>query len=277
MVSLIQDIGGFLMSQYLKYKVFKWGRTIKEAGLVWCSWHKGLTVNDWRAQHNPNADRNCPVCDSGARETVLHRFAECPSTQRVWHWFTHILNLLTATDPLDMGPWRQFHWKQTIFSTRIPRKFKELGFIWAAMRGVVFWTLWISRNDRVFNGIAWTEEKLYQKVWLGLIDYGRVAWQKLQARSRQQPRGCRAASGNLHTAVVSKQHLCYIFTRRKQGAMGTRRTHCCLPSSLQANSYVLMSCQLDMSVESCLAQVLRRFCPGRSRLGATPVYFLLCN
>lgn len=185
---------------------FRWttvwskGRTVKEAGLIWAAWHKGLTVNDWSAQAHPTIDRNCHVCSTGAAETVLHRFWECDVAQKTWHWAIHLLNLLAAIDPQAVGPRQQFNWKQTIFSARIPRKFRGLGFIWAALKGVVMWTIWISRNDRVFNGIVWPEAKLYQKVWMGLIDYGRVAWQKLQDRSRKNP-----ASAALLRETFSRQ------------------------------------------------------------------------
>lgn len=159
---------------------------MKEAGLLWSAWHKGLAVNDWRGQYSQTIDRNCPTCTTGARETVLHRLWECDVARKAWHWATHVLNLMASTDPHNSGPWRQFTWKQAIFSARILRRFRSFGFIWASIRGVVLWTLWLSRNDMVFNGIEWQDNKIYQKILIGLVNYGRVTWAKLQKRIKSE-------------------------------------------------------------------------------------------
>lgn len=142
-------------------------------------------VNEWRGQYNSTIDRKCPVCTTGECETVLHRFWECGMAQQAWHWATHILNRLVR--PNLHGPWQPVNCMQTIFSARLPHRYKRVSYIWASLRGVVLWTLWISRNDAVFNGIMWTDEKLYQKIWFGVVDYGRVAWQKVLRQSKQQP------------------------------------------------------------------------------------------
>ncbi|KAG0573608.1 hypothetical protein KC19_VG193200 [Ceratodon purpureus] len=156
-------------------------RVVKEDGLMWSAWNKALTVNEWRGQFNATIDRNCPTCSSGAVESILHRFSECDNAQKAWHWATHIINLLAPSSPPSQ-PWRQFNWKQTIFSSRIPQKFKRLDSDWASLPGVGLWTIWLCRTDVVFNGIVWPDQKTYQKIWLGILDYGRVAWQKLQKR-----------------------------------------------------------------------------------------------
>jgi hypothetical protein len=49
-----------------------------------------------------------------------------------------------------------------------------------ALCGTVVWLLWLERNTAVFNDIKWTRAKMIQKVWLGLIDYGRVDWERNQ-------------------------------------------------------------------------------------------------
>jgi hypothetical protein len=46
-----------------------------------------------------------------------------------------------------------------------------------AVRGTVIWLLWLERNDAVFNNVHWSKEKLIQKVWLGIINYGRKDWE----------------------------------------------------------------------------------------------------
>lgn len=100
-------------------------RTKKEAGLIWLTWNRAVAVNDWRDRIDGTINRNCSVCDTGARESVLHRYWECPQAQKAWLWATHVLNKLTLTTPAGAwrGPWRSFHWKQALFSQRIPRRF----------------------------------------------------------------------------------------------------------------------------------------------------------
>jgi hypothetical protein len=43
-----------------------------------------------------------------------------------------------------------------------------------AIRSVVLRVLWTERNDVAFNNEVWNPNKLLHKIWIGLIDYGRV-------------------------------------------------------------------------------------------------------
>jgi hypothetical protein len=47
-----------------------------------------------------------------------------------------------------------------------------------AICGIVLWQLWLERNDVVFNNLRWSKEKMVQRIWLGLADYGRKEWAK---------------------------------------------------------------------------------------------------
>lgn len=51
-------------------------RTKKEAGLLWAIWHKGVEVNASRGTGSGRRriDQCCPICMTGTRETVMHRF-----------------------------------------------------------------------------------------------------------------------------------------------------------------------------------------------------------
>jgi hypothetical protein len=49
------------------------------------------------------------------------------------------------------------------------------------------WMLWIERNEAAFDGVFWPLAELRSKVWMCLIDYGRVAWQKLIGRCKESP------------------------------------------------------------------------------------------
>jgi len=82
------------------------------------------------------------------------------------------------------GPWKPFNWKQGIFSTRIPKKFDKYSRVWVGLRTVILWALWTERNDAAFNNIYWHPNKLLQRVWLGIVDYGRVEWDQVVRRRR---------------------------------------------------------------------------------------------
>jgi hypothetical protein len=136
--------GGVLVDNFkLRWNtVWRKDRVGKEAGLLWLIWHRAPAVNEWRARINRNLVTNCSVCGSGAKETVLHRFWECPAAQVAWKWGTHILNLM-VTDPDSRGPWRPMNWKQGIFSDRTPRRFRRVQKVWMAIRATVVWLLWM--------------------------------------------------------------------------------------------------------------------------------------
>jgi hypothetical protein len=43
------------------------------------------------------------------------------------------------------------HWKQRVFATKNRRQVQCVENIWSFLRSITFWTLWIERNDLVFN------------------------------------------------------------------------------------------------------------------------------
>ena len=53
-----------------------------------------------------------------------------------------------------------FNWKQAIFGERIPRKYGPKVKIWHILRGIILWTIWIERNDKVFNHVEWYISKV---------------------------------------------------------------------------------------------------------------------
>lgn len=135
-------------------------------------------------------DQCCLVCMCGKRETILHRFWECASAQRAWKWGTHILRTLIKEQPtislqssnprrreyttqendgLDRGITRlKFSpsWKHGIFAHSTPRRIKRVSRLWLLLRGTITWLLWMERNDVVFNGTIWSQEKMYHMIWL---------------------------------------------------------------------------------------------------------------
>lgn len=53
------------------------------------------------------------------------------------------------------------------------------------MRGLVTWGLWKERNDVTFSGQQANPYLVCKTVWLNLIDYGRVAWNKTHKKWKQ--------------------------------------------------------------------------------------------
>jgi hypothetical protein len=77
--------------------------------------------------------------------------------------------------------------KQGIFGHRIPRRFKKVSRIWLLLRGTILWLLWLERLDASYNKIVWHPEKLLSFIWLGMVDYGRVAWKKTLDKCKRNP------------------------------------------------------------------------------------------
>jgi hypothetical protein len=55
----------------------------------------------------------------------------------------------------NMNPQRHilafFEAKHVISSFRLPRRFQDVSRIWQTLRSVILWTMWIARNNVVFN------------------------------------------------------------------------------------------------------------------------------
>ncbi len=50
--------------------------------------------------------------------------------------------------------------------------------IWSLLRGITLRTLWIERNDLVFNNKRWNVVKIHKIILDALLDYGRAAWNR---------------------------------------------------------------------------------------------------
>jgi hypothetical protein len=49
------------------------------------------------------------------------------------------------------------------------------------------WLLWLERLDALYNRTVWTQEKMQNLIWLGIVDYGKVAWRKILAKCKTNP------------------------------------------------------------------------------------------
>ena len=192
-------------------------RVRKEAGLMWSIWHKAVAVNVWRGAISKEIDQSCPVCLKGIRETVMHTFWECEVAQKAWLWGEAVINDMApagerrmdqstvsggcadrnVTRPTAIADNRihrrtgntiaiqgrrpqklSINWKQSIFGHRLPARFKVISRIWLLIWGVVLWHIWEQRNEVAFDGRYWHLAKLYHKLWLSMIDYGRICWSR---------------------------------------------------------------------------------------------------
>lgn len=114
------------------------------------------------------------------------RFWECLSVCRAWHWAIHIMNtFVSGRDARRL--WQPLTWKQGIFFDNIPRKFNQMKRIWMELRIVVLWSLWIERNEKVYDNITWMPDKLTQTIWNGMIDYGWVEWDEVKIKMKSCP------------------------------------------------------------------------------------------
>ena len=46
------------------------------------------------------------------------------------------------------------------------------------IRGVAIWQMWLARNAKVFENVSQSDEELRHRMWEGILDYGRIAWEK---------------------------------------------------------------------------------------------------
>jgi hypothetical protein len=101
----------------------------------------------------------------------IHGFA-----RRAWKWTTYIVHELCG---VRTGHLDSFNWKQAIFGERIPYKFRKMTKIWHLLRGITLWTIWVERNDKVFNQEQWHESKMKARIWDTLLMYAHTAWQRV--------------------------------------------------------------------------------------------------
>ena len=149
----------------------------KEAAFIWSIWHKAVAVNEWRARIAPaSISKQCVFCLPNTSETVKHKFWDCIQARRTWRWATHIMHELCG---VRTGHLDSFNWKQGIFGERIPFKFRKMTKIWHLLRGTTLWTIWVERNDKVFNQEQWHVSKMKAHIWNTLLMYAHMAWQRV--------------------------------------------------------------------------------------------------
>ena len=150
---------------------------LKEAAFIWSIWHKAVAVNEWRARIAPaSISKQCIFCLPNTSESVKHKFWDCIQARRTWRWTTYIMHELCG---VRTGHLDSFNWKQSLFGERIPFKFRKVVKIWHFLRGTTLWTIWVERNDKVFNQEQWHESKMKSRIWDTLLMYAHTVWQRV--------------------------------------------------------------------------------------------------
>jgi hypothetical protein len=125
------------------------------------------------------------MCDRGEKKTVLHRLWSCDAAQDLWNHSTALLNYLV--DPKDWQHWSPPDWSQSIFAGPILRRFQSVGRLWSLLRGITLWSMWIARNQCIFNQVRWRPEMVYNLLWSGLLKYGQATLSRTCARIIKDP------------------------------------------------------------------------------------------
>jgi hypothetical protein len=76
-----------------------------------------------------------------------------------------------------------FTFHHALFGQLLPQQFQATSAIWVFIYSVTIWTLWIVRNDVVFNHTVWPKAKVEVIIWWSLIDYEWATWFKLQQKN----------------------------------------------------------------------------------------------
>ena len=110
-----------------------------------------------------------------------HKFWDCIQARCAWRWATYIMHELCG---VRTGNYDCFNWKQATFGERIPKRYGKMVKIWHLLRGITLWTIWVERNDKVFNQVQWHESKVKQQMRDALIIYAKMAWKRVLEQSK---------------------------------------------------------------------------------------------
>jgi hypothetical protein len=115
--------------------------------MLWRIAHRAVAVNLWRGKISPFVVLNCPICDTGEVETVVHCFWSCLFSQRVWQVLLCLLSILLLEDSLLEV---DIHWHHAILEEQLEGVPQVTQWFWVLIRGATLWQLWNMRNRLVF-------------------------------------------------------------------------------------------------------------------------------
>jgi hypothetical protein len=96
----------------------------------------------------------CQKTPGSSCQKQTRRFSHCSQAQEAWFFAFTILSSMAhrrATLPM-------FSFQHALFGQQLPRAYHALGSIWAYVRSVTMWSVWIARNDVVFNHLTWAQK-----------------------------------------------------------------------------------------------------------------------
>lgn len=127
----------------------------------WLAWHNKILSLENLAHRRCNRlpTDTCVLCHAGS-ESVDHLFIQCDLAQQVWEHFARLLHfpqLLTFLVDL-WGRWRTLlHPERRAFGDLVAK--------------AIVWTVWIARNDCIFNAITMHVYHLIVKIGRMLVSW----------------------------------------------------------------------------------------------------------
>ncbi|XVF66499.1 hypothetical protein PTKIN_Ptkin10aG0041000 [Pterospermum kingtungense] len=115
-------------------------------------------------------DVHCVLCGR-ATESISHLFFVCPVSWGVWsHWcWNWGIQWVSSSDP-----WQFFeHWLQLLPPNRCDK-------LWKMSFGAIVWSIWLTRNDCIFQGKTVGFEQLLDTIQVRLIFWARALWPNVQ-------------------------------------------------------------------------------------------------
>jgi hypothetical protein len=78
-----------------------------------------------------------------------------------------------------MAPWKELNLEHCVFGKRLPTIFHKLKEVWKCLYELVMWSIWIDRNNQVFNKKRLSDYKVKELIWLGILEYARIEQGKM--------------------------------------------------------------------------------------------------
>ncbi|CAN1147354.1 Putative ribonuclease H protein At1g65750 [Linum perenne] len=185
-------------------KVWNWRGPNKIRLFLWLASHNKLLTNEERRRRHLAGDDSCPRCP-GRCESSTHVIKDCPFAVEVWR----LLGLDQIAFPAGLS-----HHDNWIF--------QHLSHEEGLLFGCVFWALWKSRNELVFNGVTVSAQATAYRIasWVKTVEDSlsrdqRLGGQPVHERSNLE-RGCgggglvRNSSGHCLLAFTANLGSCSI-------------------------------------------------------------------
>ncbi|KAE8714290.1 hypothetical protein F3Y22_tig00110198pilonHSYRG00127 [Hibiscus syriacus] len=104
--------------------------------------HEKILTNSERVRRHLTTRENCEVCGASV-ESTYHLFREYPTALAIW---SNLVKTDKLIEFLELGSkdWIRLNLEQ-------PKRFTKVPEGWDILFGSILWSLWLSRNARIFN------------------------------------------------------------------------------------------------------------------------------